>query len=139
MTSVRKAFAVVAGAVGVVLAQATAHADGHQVTYTVTSPNNLTATVQYMNTDPPNQAAYNADSSKYMTNVQAPLSGGQPVVYSTTLANPNQWAIVTASGILHWPDSGNGPASFHCEIAVDGQVVVKQDATSAVTCATRPW
>ncbi len=139
MTSVRKAFAVVAGAAGVILAQATAHADGHQVTYTVSSPNNLTATVQYMNSDPPNQAAYNADSSKYMTNVQAPLSGGQPVVYSTTLANPNQWAIVTASGILHWPDSGNGPASLHCEIAVDGQVVVKQDATSAVTCATRPW
>jgi hypothetical protein len=120
---------------------ATSHADpaGHQVTYTVTSPNTLTATVQYMNSDPPSQAAYNSDSSKYMTNVQAPLSGGAPAVYTATLANPNQWAIVSASGILHWPDSGNGPAAFHCEIAVDGQVVVKQDATSAVTCATRPW
>lgn len=153
MTSVRKvtrpvirsacvaAFAVVAAAVGVVLEPAAVHADpaGHQVTYTVTSPNNLTATVRYMNTDPPSQAAYNADSSKYMTNVQAPLSGGQAVTYSTTLADPNQWAIISASGILHWPDSGNGPASFHCEIAVDGQVVTKQDATSAVTCATRPW
>jgi hypothetical protein len=134
-------FAVVAGAAGMILGPATAHADpvGHQVTYTVTSPNNLTATIQYMNSDPPSQAAYNANSSQYMNNVQAPISGGQPVVYSTTLANPNQWAIVTASGILHWPDSGNGPAAFHCEIAVDGQVVVRQDATSAVTCATRPW
>jgi hypothetical protein len=132
---------MLATAAAVVLTPATSYADpaGHQVTYTVTSPNNLTATVQYMNSDPPSQAAYNADSSKFMSNVQAPLSGGQPVVYSATLANPNQWAIVTASGILHWPDSGNGPASFHCEIAVDGQVVVKQDATSAVTCATRPW
>ncbi len=140
MTSVRKAFAVVAGAAAVILAPATAHADpGHQVTYTVTSPNTLTATIQYMNSDPPSQAAYNADSSKYMNNVQAPISGGQPVVYTTTLTNPNQWAIVTASGILHWPDSGNGPAAFHCEIAVDGQVVTQQDATSAVTCATRPW
>lgn len=124
-----------------VVGPATSHADpaGHQVTYTVTSPNTLTATVQYMNADPPSQAAYNADSSKYMNNVQAPISGGQPVVYTTTLANPNQWAIITASGILHWPDSANGPAAFHCEIAVDGQVVVQQDATSAVTCATRPW
>lgn len=124
-----------------VISPAASHADpaGHQVTYTVTSPNTLTATVQYMNTDPPSQAAYNADSSKYMNNVQAPISGGQPVVYTTTLANPTQWAIVTASGILHWPDSSNGPASFHCEIAVDGQVVAQQDATSAVTCATRPW
>ena len=124
---------------GAVPATATADPAGHQVTYTVTSPNTLTATVQYMNADPPSQAAYNADSSKFMTNVQAPISGGQPVVYTTTLANPNQWAIITASGILHWPDSGNGPAAFHCEIAVDGQVVVRQDATSAVSCATRPW
>jgi hypothetical protein len=144
MTNVRNvttvvALATFAAASSVAVTPATAHADGHQVTYTITSPNNLTATVQYMNTDPPNQAAYNADSSKFMTNVQAPLSAGQPAVYTATLANPNQWAIVTASGILHWPDSGNGPASFHCEIAVDGQVVVKQDATSAVTCATRPW
>jgi hypothetical protein len=126
-------------AAAAVSATATADPAGHQVTYTVTSPNTLTATVQYMNADPPSQAAYNADSSKFMNNVQAPISGGQPVVYTTTLANPNQWAIITASGILHWPDSGNGPAAFHCEIAVDGQVVVKQDATSAVSCATRPW
>lgn len=145
MTTVRTvtsgvAVAAFAAAIGLA-APATSSAEpaGHQVTYTVSSPNNLTATVQYMNSDPPSQAAYNADSSKFMTNVQAPLAGGQPAVYSTTLANPNQWAIVTASGILHWPDSSNGPASFHCEIAVDGQVVVKQDATSAVTCATRPW
>jgi hypothetical protein len=150
MTNVRKVtgtvlasgwVAILAAAMGLTVTSATSHADpaGHQVTYTVTSPNNLTATVQYMNSDPPSQAAYNSDSSKYMTNVQAPLSGGAPAVYTATLANPNQWAIVSASGILHWPDSGNGPAAFHCEIAVDGQVVVKQDATSAVTCATRPW
>ena len=108
------------------------------MTYTVSSANNLTASVSYVSSDPPSQAAYNADSSKFMTSLQAPLSAGQPVVYTTTLANPNQWASVTASGMLHWPDSGNGPASFHCEIAVDGQVVVHQDATTTVTCAARP-
>ena len=145
MTSVRKvlgAVPVAAFAVfsTVILGPATALADpaGHQVTYTVTSPNNLTATVNYVNSDPPSQAAYNADPSKFMTSVQAPLSGGQPVTYSATLANPNQWATISASGMLHWPDSGNGPASFHCEIAVDGQVVVKQDATTTVTCSARP-
>ena len=129
-------FALVAAAAAVI-GPATAHADGHQVTYTVTSPNNLTATVSYVSSDPPSQAAYNADSSKFMTSVQAPLSGGAPVVYTVTLANPNQWATISASGMLHWPDSGNGPAAFHCEIAVDGQVVVHQDATTTVTCATR--
>jgi hypothetical protein len=73
-----------------------------------------------------------------MTSVQAPLSGGTPVTYTATLANPTQWARISASGMLHWPDSGNGPASFHCEIAVDGQVVAQQDATTTVTCAAQP-
>ena len=128
---------MLATAAGAVLTPATSYADpaGHQVTYTVTSPNNLTATVNYVSSDPPSQAAYDADPSKFMTNLQAPLSGGQPVVYTATLANPNQWARITASGMLHWPDSGNGPASFHCEIAVDGQVVAHQDATTTVTCS----
>ncbi|HEX4558570.1 MAG TPA: hypothetical protein VH166_05165 [Mycobacterium sp.] len=145
MTNVRKVVSAVsvsglaatfAAAVGVAVTPATSYADppGHQVTYTVTSPNNLTATVNYVSSDPPSQAAYNADPSKFTTSVQAPLSGGAPVTYTATLANPNQYASITASGMLHWPDSGNGPASFHCEIAVDGQVVAHQDATTTVTC-----
>ena len=148
MTNVRKVtsrvlrsacVATFVAAAGAAVGPVAAHADpaGHQVTYTISSPNNLTATVQYLNSDPPSQAAYNADPSKFMTNVQAPLSGGTPAVYTATLVNPNQWATVSASGMLHWPDSGNGPAAFHCEIAVDGQVVVHQDATTTVTCATR--
>lgn len=149
MTNVRKVtsgvvvagcVATFVGAAGAALGPVAAHADpaGHQVTYTVTSPNNLTATVNYVNADPPSQAAYSADPSKFMTSVQAPLSGGTPVTYTVTLANPTQWASISASGMLHWPDSGNGPASFHCEIAVDGQVIAHQDATTTVTCAARP-
>lgn len=137
MTNVHRtasAISAVTMAVAAVLTPAAAHADGHQVTYTVTSPNNVTANVSYVNADPPSQAAFNADPSKFSTSVQAPLSGGTPVTYTATLANPNQFASITASGMLHWPDSGNGPAQFHCEIAVDGQVVVQQDATTTVTC-----
>ena len=126
--------ATLAAAAGLAFTPAISHADGHQVTYTVTSPNNLTATVSYVSSDPPSQAAYSADPSKFMTSVQAPLSGGAPVTYTATLANPNQFATITASGMLHWPDSGNGPAQFHCEIAVDGQVVAHADATTTVTC-----
>nr|WP_128617922.1 hypothetical protein [Mycobacterium lepraemurium] len=127
MTNVHRtasAISAVTMAVAAVLTPAAAHADGHQVTYTVTSPNNVTANVSYVNADP----------SKFSTSVQAPLSGGTPVTYAATLANPNQFASITASGMLHWPDSSNGPAQFHCEIAVDGQVVVQQDATTTVTC-----
>ena len=56
-----------------------------------------------------------------------------PWVFETTLNDLNQWAIVSASGVLR-----TNPA-FHCEIAVDGVVVVTQDGGSGVQCALRPW
>ncbi len=119
---------------------AVAHADGHQVTYTITATGNLTGQVRFMNTDPPSQAAFDANSSQYMNTVQAAFSAGAPVVYTATLANPNQWAYVNASGGCHWPDCGSGATpQLQCQIAVDGQVVVTQNATTGVTCSTRPW
>lgn len=131
-----------AAVVGMVATSATSHADpaGHQVTYTITSTGNLTGNVRYMSSDPPSQAAYDANSSQFMTTVPTPFAAGQPLVYNTTLANPNQWAIVTASGGCHWPDcDSSNIAQIQCQIAVDGQVVVTQSATTAVTCSTRPW
>jgi hypothetical protein len=72
--------------------------------------------------------------------VQAAFSAGAPVVYTATLASPNQWAYVNASGGCHWPDCGSGATpQLQCQIAVDGQVVVTQNATTGVTCSTRPW
>jgi hypothetical protein len=132
----------VGGVAGVVVNSATSYADpaGHQVTYTITATGNLTGNVRYMNSDPPDQAAFNANSSQYMNTVQTPFSLGQPLVYTVTLANPNQWAYVAASGGCHWPDCGSGATpELQCQIAVDGQVVVTQNATTGVTCATRPW
>jgi hypothetical protein len=133
---------VVGGVAGVVVNAAVSHADpaGHQVTYTITATGNLTGQVRYMNTDPPSQAAFNANSSQYMNTVQAAFSAGAPLVYTATLANPNQWAYVNASGGCHWPDCGSGATpELQCQIAVDGQVVITQNATTGVTCSTRPW
>jgi hypothetical protein len=128
------------GSAAVAPTTATADPAGHQVTYTITTTGNLTGNVRYMNSDPPSQAAYDGNSSRYMNTVSATFTGGQPLVYTATLANPSQWAIVTASGGCHWPDCGSGATpELHCEIAVDGQVVVTQNATTGVTCSTRPW
>ncbi|MGA9362487.1 MAG: hypothetical protein WBW75_32190 [Mycobacterium sp.] len=132
----------VGGVAAVVVNPATSRADpaGHQVTYTITVTGNLTGQVRYMNSDPPSQAAFDANSSQYMNTVQAAFSAGAPLVYTAALANPNQWAYVNASGGCHWPDCGSGATpELHCEIAVDGQVVVTQNATTGVTCSTRPW
>jgi len=145
MTNVRKligavALATLAAAAGLAFTPAISHADGHQVTYTITTTGNLTGNVRYMNSDPASQAAFDANSSQYLTTVATPFAAGQPLVYNTTLANPNQWAFVNASGGCHWPDcdSSNVP-QIQCQIAVDGQVVVTQSATTGVTCSTRPW
>jgi hypothetical protein len=148
MTNVRKVIsaaalaATLAAAAGMAFTPPTSHADpaGHQVTYTITATGNLTGSVRYMNSDPPSQAAFDANSSQYLTTVPTAFTAGQPLVYTATLTNPNQWAFVNASGGCHWPDCGSGATpELHCEIAVDGQVVVSQNATTGVTCSTRPW
>ncbi|AGP64781.1 hypothetical protein OEM_32460 [Mycobacterium intracellulare subsp. yongonense 05-1390] len=110
------------------------------MTYTITATGNLTGNVRYMNSDPPSQAAFNSNSSQFLNTVQTAFTAGQPLVYNATLADPNQWAFVNASGGCHWPDcdSSNTP-QIQCQIAVDGQVVVTQSATTGVTCSTRPW
>lgn len=136
------AAATLAAAAAMTATPATSHADpaGHQVTYTITATGNLTGNVRYMNSDPPSQEAFNANSSQFLNTVQTAFAAGQPLVYNATLANPNQWAFVNASGGCHWPDcdSSNTP-QIQCQIAVDGQVVVTQSATTGVTCSTRPW
>lgn len=108
-------------------------AGGHEVTYTITATSDLTGNISYIKTDPPSMSAYNANSSEYLETVRVPIGGGQPLVYTTTLADPGQWALVTASGGLRINPE------FHCEIAVDGEVVVSQQGGSGVSCSTRPW
>ena len=103
------------------------------MTYTITATSDLTGNISYIKTDPPSMSAYNANSSEYLETVRVPIGGGQPLVYTTTLAAPGQWALVTASGGLRINPE------FHCEIAVDGEVVVSQQGGSGVTCSTRPW
>jgi hypothetical protein len=134
-TPYRTAAALLPAAAAVVAGSGTSSADpaGHQVTYTVTTTSDLTANISYIETDPPNQAAYNSDSGRYLKSVHTPITGGEPLVYTTTLADPGQWALVTASGGLRVNPE------FHCEIAVDGRVVVSQQGGSGVTCSTRPW
>lgn len=147
MTNVRKlASAVAAGFLGAAVVAATppaaSHADptGHQVTYTIVTTGNLTGSLRYITSDPPNQAAFDANSAQFMTTVPTTFSGGEPLVYNATLTNPGQWAFIAASGSCRWPDCSSGNiAEIKCQIAVDGQVVVTQNATTAVTCATRPW
>jgi hypothetical protein len=106
-------------------------AGSHQVTYTVTTTSDLTANIYYVTADPPSQSA--ANDPKYMPIVRQTVGPGAPWTLQTTLNDATKWAFVSASGGLRVNPE------FHCEIAVDGQVVVSQQGGSGVQCALRPW
>ena len=112
-------------------ATSTAPAGGRQVTYTVTTTSDLTANIYYVTGDPPSQAE--ANDPKFMPMARTLVGPGAPWTFQTNLDDPNQWAFVSASGGLRVNPQ------FHCEIAVDGQVVVSQQGGSGVQCALRPW
>jgi hypothetical protein len=135
----RSGAALIGAAASIAVTHATSQADpaapaaGHQVKYTVTTTSDLNAQIYYMKVEPPNQNAFNSDSSPYMVNDKVPVGPDNPWVFQTTMNDPNQWAIVSASGVLR-----TNP-QFHCEISVDGVTVSTQDGGSGVQCALRPW
>ena len=102
-----------------------------QVTYTVTTTSDLTANIYYVTADPPNQAA--ANKPEFMPMARTQVGPGSPWTLQANLGDPTKWAFVSASGGLRVNPE------FHCEIAVDGQVVVSQQGGSGVQCALRPW
>jgi hypothetical protein len=118
----------------VAVTQSSASADPaapHHVTYTVTTTSDLTANIYYVTADPPNQGA--ANDPQYMPMARLSVGPGAPWTFETTLNDPSQWAFVSASGGLRVNPE------FHCEIAVDGQVVVSVQGGSGVQCSLRPW
>ena len=63
------------------------------------------------------------------------VAPGVPWVFETTLADP-QWAILTVSSTTHGRSGAPNP---HCDIAVDGQVAVQQDAPYNLQCQLGQW
>lgn len=106
-------------------------AGAHQVTYTVTTTSDLTANIYYVSADPPDQAS--ANKPQFMPLARTQVGPGAPWTVQASLNDPTKWAFVSASGGLRVNPE------FHCEIAVDGKVVVSQQGGSGVQCALRPW
>jgi hypothetical protein len=149
---VAAALIVIAAGVGITHGTSSANPGGHQVTYTVTTVSELVAQIYYMATEPPDMSAYADNTPKYLWASRPKVNPDAPWSYTTTLANPNQWATVSAFN--HYAeadqpsDRGQVPperylpginAGFHCEIVIDGQVVVSKQGDHDVECSTRPW
>jgi uncharacterized membrane protein len=129
------ALAVAAAAIAVSHGTASAEPAGHQVRYTLTTGGPADFDLFYLTTQPPSKAAYNADAYSFVKKETVNVGPGAPWVFETTLADP-QWAIFTVSSTTHGGQAAPNP---HCEIAVDGQVVVQQDGPYNLQCKLSQW
>jgi len=136
-TTARVGAALAVAAAGIAMSHGTSSAEpaGHQVRYTLTAAGGADFDLFYLTTQPPNKQAYNADAYAFVKREKINLAPGVPWVFETTLADP-QWAILTVSSTTHGGQAAPNP---HCEIAIDGQVVVQQDAPYNLQCQGSQW
>ncbi|HTI76019.1 MAG TPA: hypothetical protein VL634_13575 [Mycobacterium sp.] len=136
-TATRVGAALLVAAAGIAVGQGTASAEpaGHQVRYTLTTGGPADFDLFYLINQPPNKQAYNADAYAFVKKETVNVGPGAPWVFETTLADP-QWAIFTVSSTTHGGQAAPNP---HCEIAVDGQVVVQQDGPYNLQCQLSQW
>lgn len=106
----------------------------HQVTYTVTAQTPTRADIYYRETEPPNWADYSHNPYIFSPKAEVEVGPGQPWVLTVRLADPDRWAMVSAT-------SGRGPAApmLHCELTVDGVPVATADGPKGALCAVRHW
>ena len=116
-------------------ATSSAEPAGPKVRYTLTSATDVGYDINYIVTQPPSKAAYNADSAAFLKTERVNVGPGAPWVFETTLADP-QWAIVTASTGVH---AMQAPPSPHCEIAIDDQLAIQQDGPYTAFCQLANW
>lgn len=106
----------------------------HHVKYTIWAANPIYADIYYLDQEPPVFSDYSHNPYQFVPNVQADIVPGKPRSYELDLANPDQWALVSAS-----TGSEPGTPQFHCDLAVDGRVVVSKDGPQSVLCSLRSW
>jgi hypothetical protein len=129
------AFMLAAASTAVGQTTANAEPAAHQVRYTLTVTGPADFNLFYSFAAPPSKAAYDADPYAFVKSEKVSLAPGAPWVFETTLTDP-QGAILTASGAAHAMQADPNP---HCEITVDGQVVVQNTGPFSVQCQLRPW
>jgi len=116
---------------------ATAHAEGpvlHEVTYTVSTDEPFPAAIYYRDTDPPNFAEYSHNPYIFTPKVEADIGPGRPWVLTVRLVDPQNWAMVLGTS-----GQSPNPPTFHCTLAVDGQVVATNSGAKGALCSLRMW
>ncbi|MFM8597843.1 MAG: hypothetical protein ACKOB8_02385 [Mycobacterium sp.] len=125
LTAVGYAATVPAGAEGPAL---------HEVTYTIYTDEPFPAEIYYRDTDPPNFAEYSHNPYVFTPNVEADVGPGRPWVLTVRLADPQNWAMVLGTS-----GQSPNPPTFHCTLAVDGQVLASNSGAKGALCSLRLW
>lgn len=137
---------LIVATVGVELAKETSSASpvGHQVTYTITSQIEQYADIVFMAKQPANETDYADHAQRYLYALRPKVNPDAPWSYTTTLANPERWAWLSVGDFYLFNDV-YVPAEvaaidhgYHCEIAIDGHVVVSNRGRLEVGCGTLP-
>jgi hypothetical protein len=106
----------------------------HRVKYTVSAANPIRADIYYLDNEPEAFFRWSHNPYEYSPNIQANVGPGTPWIFELMLANPDEYAWVSASSGL----SGATP-QFHCDLTVDGVVVASKDGPKGVLCSIRHW
>ena len=128
--------ATVLAAAGLIL-PAASHAEPplHHVKYTIFAEQPYYVNIYYRDVDPPNWAEYSHNPYKFSPKVEADVGPDQQWNLDVMLANPDQWAMVTASVAGESTQTPN----IHCVLAVDGVVVKTHQGPKGALCSIRSW
>jgi hypothetical protein len=122
---------------GLLVSTGRAHADDpvmHHVKYTITAQNPIYADIYYHDQEPAIFSDYSHDPYRFTPNVKTDIGPGKPWSFELDMANPDVWAMALAS-----TGTEPGTPGLHCDLSVDGAVVVSQDGPKGVLCSIRNW
>ncbi|ORV41349.1 hypothetical protein AWC02_17090 [Mycolicibacter engbaekii] len=117
---------------------APASADGpHRVRYSVSATQTAQALIYYREVQPPNFGDYSHNPYEYSPRADVTIGPNQPWIFETTLADPQDWAMVVVSLPPH--RSELAAPGFVCELRVDDVVVATDAGTKGALCSLRTW
>ncbi|ORW32931.1 hypothetical protein AWC19_24725 [Mycobacterium palustre] len=114
-----------------------AHADEpvmHHVKYTVTAQNPIYTDIYYLDHEPARFSDYSHDPYSFTPHIDVDIAPDKPWSYELDLSKPDVYAMVVAS-----TGTEPGTPNLHCELSVDGAVVVSKDGPKGVLCSLRNW
>jgi hypothetical protein len=106
----------------------------HHVKYTVTAKDPIYTDIYYLDHEPAIFSDYSHNSYSFTPHIDIDLGPGKSWSYELDLSKPEIYAMVVAS-----TGTEPGTPGLHCELAVDGAVVVSKDGPKGVLCSLRTW